>query len=54
MLISQPVKLGGAAPLRHQLHLRGMHPAQSIAIDDGEDLPWVSVRRSGESALPCR
>ena len=51
MLISQPEKVGGALRCGHQPHLRGMHPAQSIAIDDGEDLSWMSVE--GLANEPC-
>ncbi len=51
MLISQPVKVGGAVLLRHQPHLRRMHPTQPIAIDDEKDLSWTSVK--GLANEPC-
>ena len=50
MLISQPGRWRSPS-LRHQPYLRRMHPARAIAIDDGDDLPRMSVK--GLANQPC-
>ncbi len=43
--VDQPAgEVGRIAALRHQLHLRRMHPAQSIAINDGERFSRPGVK----------
>ncbi len=47
--VDQPAgEVGRLGALRHQLHLRRMHPTQSIAINDGEEFVPAERERSGE------
>ena len=43
--VDQPAgEVGRIAAPRHQLHLRRMHPTQSIAMNDGEDFSRPGVK----------